>query len=163
MKDIERVTVKVIDIDDCYTIIEEYGVCDKEVEKTAFIGKSEKIHSDVIFRFKYNGYNEDALTHINLFAYALGYSGNIDEDIKCIEEDSFAYEYPETRYTLRFKSKDEENSIINDIIIKSNPSDSKIVVAIKSEKLRENPDAFDDAVIGAYAMHCGSGGYRRWM
>ena len=159
MKDIERVTVKVVHTDDSCTIIEEYGVCHKVVEKTAFIGKSEKIHSDVIFRFKYNGYNEDALTHINLFAYALGYSGNIDEDIKCIEEESFAYEYPETIYTLRFKSKDEED----DIIIRSNPSDSKIVVVIVSEKLRENPDAFDDAVIGAYAGHCGSGGYRRWM
>ena len=155
MKDIQKVTVKVVHTDMSCTKIEEYGVCDKEVEKTAFIGKSEKIHSDVIFRFKYNGYNEDALTHINLFAYALGYSGNIDEDIKCIEEDSFAYEYPETIYTLRFKSKDEENSIINDIIIRSDPSDSKIVVYIESEKLRENPDAFDDAVIGAYAGQCG--------
>ena len=49
------------------------------------------------------------------------------------------------------------------IILRSDPSDSKIVVYIESEKLRENPDAFDDAVIGAYAGHCGSGGYRRWM
>lgn len=154
MKDIKKVTVKVIHTDMSCTNYEEYGVCDKEVKKTVTVGKSEKIHSGVIFKFKYNGYNEDALTHINLFAYALGYSGNIDEDIKCIEEESFAYEYPETKYTLRFKSKDEED----DIIIKSNPSDSKIVVDIVSEKLRENPDAFDDAVIGAYAMHCGSGG-----
>ena len=159
MKDIQRVTVKVVHTDMSCTIIEEYGVCDKEVEKKVKVGKSEKIRSYVIFRFKYNGSNEDALTHINLFAYALGYSGNIDEDIKCIEEDSFAYEYPETIYTLRFKSKDKKDIII----LRSDPSDSKIVVDIISEKLRENPDAFDDAVIGAYAMHCGSGGYRRWM
>ena len=151
MKDIQRVTVKVVHTDMSCTIIEEYGVCGKVVEKKVKVGKSEKIYSNVIFRFKYNGYNEDALTHINLFAYALGYSGNIDEDIKCIEEESFAYEYPETKYTLRFKSKDEED----DILIKSRPSDSTIVVNIRSEKLRENPDAFDDAVIGAYAMHCG--------
>ena len=159
MKDIKKVTVDVIHTDMSCTNIEEYGVCGKVVEKEVKVGKSEKIYSNVIFTFKYNGYNEDALTYINLFAYALGYSGNIDEDIKCIEEESFAYEYPETKYTLRFKSKDEED----DIIIRSNPSDSKIVVDIESEKLRENPDAFDDAVIGAYAMHCGSGGYRRWM
>ena len=133
------------------TNIEEYGVCGKVVEKKVIVGKTETIYSNVIFRFKYNGYNEDALTHINLFSYALGYSGNIDEDIKCIEEDSFAYEYPETIYTLRFKSD-------GDIIIKSLPSDNTIKVDIISEKLRENPDAFDDVVIGAYAMHCGSGG-----
>lgn len=159
MKDIERVTVKVVHTDMSCTIIEEYGVCGNVVEKKVSVGKTEKIHSDVIFRFKYNGYIQDALTHINLFAYALGYSGNIDEDINCIEEDSFAYEYPETIYTLLFKSKDEED----DIIIKSDPSHRKIVVDITSEKLRENPDAFDDAVIGAYAGQCGSGGYRRWM
>ena len=159
MKDIKKVTVKVVHTDMSCTIIEEYGVCHKVVEKTVIVGKSEKMYSNVIFRFKYNGYNEDALTHINLFAYALGYSGNIDEDINCIEEESFAYEYPETIYTLLFKSKDEEDSII----LRSDPSDSKIVVDIISEKLRENPDAFDEAVIGAYAMHCGSGGYRRWM
>ena len=159
MKDIQRVTVDVIHTDKSCIKIEEYGVCHNFVEKTVTVGKSEKRDSNVIFRFKYSGYYADALTHINLFAYALGYSGNIDEDIKCIEEESFAYEYPETKYTLRFKSKDEED----DIIIRSNPSDSKIVVDIESEKLRENPDAFDDAVIGAYAMHCRSGGYRRWM
>ena len=151
MKDIQRVTVKVVHTDMRCTNIEKYGVCGKVVEKTVGVGKREGIISDVIFRFKYNGYNEDALTHINLFAYALGYSGNIDEDINCIEEDSFAYEYPETIYTLRFKSKDEED----DIILSSEPSDRIIVVDIESEKLRENPDAFDDAVIGAYAMHCG--------
>ena len=150
MKDIKKVTVKVIHTDMSCTNIEEYGVCGKVVEKKVRVAKSEKIYSNVIFRFKYNGYNEDALTHINLFAYALGYSGNIDEDINCIEEDSFAYEYPETIYTLRFKSKDEED----DIILSSEPSDRIIVVDIESEKLRENPDAFDDVVIGAYAMHC---------
>mgnify|MGYP003443078669 FL=1 len=150
MKDIQRVTVDVIHTDMSCTNIEKYGVCGKVVEKEVIVGKSEKMYCNVIFRFKYNGYNEDALTHINLFAYALGYSGNIDEDINCIEEDSFAYEYPETIYTLLFKSKDEEDSII----ISSDPSHNTIKVDIISEKLRENPDAFDDAVIGAYAMHC---------
>ena len=159
MKDIQRVTVDVIHTDKSCIKIEEYGVCHNFVEKTVTVGKSEKRDSNVIFRFKYSGYYADALTHINLFAYALGYSGNIDEDIECIEDDSFADDYPETIYILRFKSKDQKDIIK----ISSDQTYNAIQVVIISEKLRENPDAFDEAVIGVYAMHCGAGGYRRWM
>ena len=48
MKDIQKVTVKVVHTDMSCTNIEEYGVCHKVVEKTVKVGKDEEIHSDVI-------------------------------------------------------------------------------------------------------------------
>lgn len=157
MEDIKKVTVKVIDTDMSRTILEKFGVCGNVVEKKAIMGISKMRYSNVIFRFRYNGYNQDALEHINLFAYALEYSGNIDEDINCIEEESFAYEYPETIYTLLFKSKDGKD----DIILRSDPSSRQIIVDIVSEKIRENPNFYDDCIINAYAQHCGMNKSRR--
>lgn len=122
---------------------DEYG---KSFCKESVFNKKENCNDEVMYDFSFDGNYQTILSFFNTFAYYLGYTGNIDDDLKIIPSFTAFEDYEIDNYLLRYRDKN--NTLIS---IRSDMELLKLKIYMSEGAIDSNMDYYDNNVVEAFA------------
>jgi len=123
--------------------IDEYG---KIFYKESLFDTKNNRNLAVTYEFSFDGNYATIFSFFNTFAYYLGYTGNIDDDLKTYSSFSDFEDYEIDDYLLRYRDKN--NTFIS---ISSDIEQSKLKIGMSEGAITSNMDYYDDNIVEAFA------------
>lgn len=126
-----------------------YGKLERFIDEYGKVFYKESLFDDkkclaVRYEFSFDGNYNTVFSFMNTFACYLGYTGNIDEDLKIYTGFSAFEDYEVDDYLLRYRDKN--NTFIS---IRSDIEESKMKIGMSEGALVLNADYYDDSVVEA--------------
>ena len=119
----------------------EYG---KAFYKETIFDKEENHNEQVLYVFPYDGEEQSIFSFINTFAYYLGYTGNIDDDLEHISSFTAFEDYELDNYLLRYRDKNNTS-----MVIRSDVEVLKLKISMAHGVIDSNAEYYDDIILEA--------------
>ena len=97
-----------------------------------------------MYVFPYDGEEQSIFSFINTFAYYLGYTGNIDDDLEHISSFTAFEDYELDNYLLRYRDKNNTS-----MVIRSDVEVLKLKISMAHGVIDSNAEYYDDIILEA--------------